>query len=67
MKVPRNFEGVFLTAVAISTFAAYATADEPAVAAPVQRVQASAVAQEQMQVVVVKAKRLSAAEKAALD
>lgn len=65
MKVRKNIEGVFLVAAVISTFAAYATADERVSRAPAT-VQAIAPAAGEMQVVVVKAKRLTPAEKLAL-
>ena len=67
MKIGKNFEAVFIAAAVVTTFAAYATADAPAArtASPVAA-QAAASAN-QMQVVVIKAKRLSAAEKAALN
>jgi hypothetical protein len=67
MKVRKNLEAVFLVAAVVATFVTYASAD-----APVQRVVApaavNAVAAEQpaMQVVVIKGKRLTAAEKAKL-
>lgn len=67
MKVRKNFEAVFLAAAVMSTFAAYATAEgqvmraaKPAQASPI-------VADNDMHVVVVKAKRLTAAEKAVLN
>jgi len=65
MKVRKNLEAVFLAAAFVTTFAAYATAQVPAAraAAPVA---ASTVGDTKMAVVVVKAKRLTAAEKAAL-
>ncbi|NHZ93463.1 hypothetical protein F2P45_31340 [Massilia sp. CCM 8733] len=64
MKVRKNLEAVFLAASVMVTFAAYATADVPvrAHAAPAS---AAALADSNMTVVVVSAKRLSAAEKAA--
>jgi hypothetical protein len=67
MKVRKNLEAVFLVAAVVATFATYASAD-----APVQRVvapaavKAAAAEQPAMQVVVIKGKRLSAAEKAKL-
>jgi hypothetical protein len=61
MKVRKNLEAVFLAAAFVSTFAAYATAQVPAV-----RTASNATADTKMAVVVVKAKRLTAAEKAAL-
>ena len=66
MKTIKNFEALFLVAAATATFATYAAAAMPvrAVAAPAI-VKAVEVAP-QMQVVVIKGDRLSAAEKAAL-
>ena len=66
MKVRKNLEAVFLAAAFVTTFAAYATAQVPAnrASAPVA---ASAVADSKMQVVEIKAKRLTAAEKAAMS
>jgi hypothetical protein len=61
MKVRKNLEAVFLAAAFVSTFAAYATAQVPLV-----RTASNATADTKMAVVVVKAKRLTAAEKAAL-
>ena len=66
MKVRKNIEGVFLAVAVMTTWAAYATAEVPAVAVP-SKVQASVVADANMQVVVVKAKRLTALEKASLN
>ena len=66
MKAPKNFEGIFVVAAFFSTIAAYATAEVPVVeiAAPAGYVSlASKVA---VPVVEVTAKRLTAAEKAAL-
>ena len=65
MKVRKNLEAVFLAAAFVTTFAAFATAQVPAAraTAPV----ASAAADTKMAVVVVTAKRLTAAEKAALN
>lgn len=67
MKVRQNLEAVFIIAAAFGTFASYATAKVPAQqSAPV--VQAALVTEAMpMQVVVVTGKRLSAAEKAALN
>ncbi len=66
MKVRKNLEAVFLAAAFVTTFAAYATAETPAnrASAPVA---ANVAADSNMQVVVVKAKRLTAAEKAAMS
>jgi Spy/CpxP family protein refolding chaperone len=62
MKVRKNLEAVFIAAAVLATFATYATADESAVytAAPI------AAATTNMQVVVIKGHRLTAAEKARL-
>ena len=67
MKVRKNLEAVFLAASVMATFAAYATAQVPTLfnAKPVAIVQAAA--DSNMQVVVIKAERMSAAEKAALN
>jgi hypothetical protein len=67
MKVRKNLEAVFLAAAALATFATYASTDVPSqrIAAPVAA-KAVVAEQPQMQVVVIKAKRLSAAEKAKL-
>jgi hypothetical protein len=64
MKVRKNLEAVFLAAAFVSTFAAYATAQVP-VARTASNATAASV-DTKMAVVVVKAKRLTAAEKAAL-
>ena len=66
MNILKNFEAVFLGALVMTNVAAYATAEVPAVQASV-KVQAVAAADAGMQVVVVKAKRLSASEKAGLN
>jgi len=67
MNVRKNAEAVFLAAAVCATFTAYATAHVPTARA-VAPVVASAVAStDNMQVVVVKAKRLSAEEKAQLN
>ncbi|NHZ79852.1 hypothetical protein F2P44_11265 [Massilia sp. CCM 8695] len=64
MKVRKNLEAVFLAATVMATFAAYATAEVPlrASAAPTH---AAAATDSNVTVVVVSAKRLTAAEKAA--
>ena len=61
MKVRKNLEAVFLAAAVLATFATYATADESAIytAAPI-----AAATTTNMQVVVIKGHRLTAAEKA---
>ena len=63
MKAPKNFEAIFLAVAVMTTWAAYATAEVPVVAAPA-KVQASTVANASMPVVVITAKRLTALEKA---
>jgi hypothetical protein len=67
MKVRKNLEAVFLAAAVVANFANYAVAKVPAVQAgkPAQAV--ALVADQPMQVVVVKGHRLTAAEKAALN
>ena len=67
MKVRKNAEAVFLAAAVMATFAAYATADVPVTSAAKPAVVSTEAAANNMQVVVIKAKRLSAAEKAALN
>ncbi|MDO8438663.1 MAG: hypothetical protein Q7S67_00280 [Telluria sp.] len=67
MKVRKNAEAVFLAAAVMATFAAYATADVPVTRAAKPAVVSTEAAANTMQVVVIKAKRLSAAEKAALN
>ena len=66
MKLRKNLEGVFVATAAIALFASYATAQIPQLRA---KSPAPIVAQAdgQMAVVHVSAKRLTAAEKAALD
>ena len=67
MNVRKNAEAVFLAAAVFATFTAYATAHAPS-ARSASTVKANAVVVDNnMQVVVVKAKRLSAEEKAALN
>ena len=65
MKVRKNLEAVFLVAAIVTNLASYATAQEPVTRASAPAT-ASVAADSKMQVVVVKAKRLTAAEKAAL-
>lgn len=66
MKVRKNLEAVFLVAAVLANFTSYAAAKVPAFHSA-KTVQASPIAQDvKMHVVVVKAHRLSAAEKAAL-
>ena len=64
MKVRKNLEAVFLAASVMVTFAAYATAEVP-VRASGAPARVAAVADSNVTVVVVSAKRLTAAEKAA--
>jgi hypothetical protein len=67
MKVRKNLEAVFLVAAVVTNFANYAVAKVPSVHVA-QPVKASAVvAKQDMQVVVIKGHRLTAAEKAALN
>lgn len=68
MKVRKNLEGLFIVAAIVTTFASYATAaiatQRAAAVIPVQAVQLS---DDRVAVVEVKAKRLTAEEKAALN
>jgi hypothetical protein len=70
MKAPKNFEALFLAAAVLLNMTAFATADET-VAVPANRavatMQSGVAADSGTPVVMVKAKRLSAAEKAALN
>jgi hypothetical protein len=70
MKAPKNFEALFLAAAVLLNITAFASADET-VKAPAGRavatVHTSVAADNATQVVMVKAKRLTAAEKAALN
>lgn len=66
MKVRKNVEAVFLVVAVCATWAAYATAENPVVR-PATVKPAAVVVDNNMHVVVVKAKRLSAEEKAALN
>ncbi len=66
MKAPKNFEAIFLAATVLCTLTAYATAKVPAnVSTPAAQV--SVATHVASNVVVVKAKRLTAAQKAALN
>ena len=70
MKAPKNLEGIFVVASVLCGFAAFATADAPVSrVAPAAHVAVSAapVLIADTSVVIVKAKRLTAAEKAALN
>ncbi len=66
MKIRQNFEAVFLVAAVMVNFTAYAIAEVPAASVKPVAPQA-VVVDNNMYVVVVKGKRLSAAEKAALN
>jgi hypothetical protein len=66
MKAPKNLEGIFVAAAFFSTFAAYATADVPVVEVAAPSAYVGVVQEAPVQTVEVKAKRLTAAEKAAL-
>jgi len=66
MKVRNNFEAVFLTAVVMVNFTAYAIAEVPAASAKPVAPQA-VVIDNNMYVVVIKGKRLNAPENAALN
>ena len=66
MNIRKNAEAVFLAATVLCTFAAYATAEVPHYRAATA-VQVASVSDANMQVVVIKGKRLTAAEKAQLD
>ena len=65
MKVRKNLEAVFIAAAVMTTFAAYATAEVPVHFHTKPAVVTQAAANGAMQVVVIKAQRMSAAEKAA--
>jgi hypothetical protein len=66
MKLRKNLEAAFLVAAVVTNFASYAVASAEAPAA-VRAAPAASVINPKVPVVVVKAHRLSAAEKAALD
>ena len=66
MKLRKNLEAVFLVAAVVTNFASYAVASAQAPEA-VRAAPAAAVIDQKVPVVVVKAHRLSAAEKAALN
>ncbi|MES2149955.1 MAG: hypothetical protein V4508_09180 [Pseudomonadota bacterium] len=67
MKVRKNLEAVFLAAAVMATFAAYATAEVPSFHAAHNAKLSTAIDNAKLQVVVVAHKRLTAAEKAALN
>ncbi|MFD2365824.1 hypothetical protein [Pseudoduganella sp. GCM10020061] len=66
MNVRKNFEGVFIAAAVVATFASFATAQNPQVRVA-QAPAIVAAADGNMPTVVVTAKRLTEAEKAALN
>ena len=67
MKVRKNLEAVFIAAAVLANFTSYAAAQVPAIHAVKMAHATSAAPAAKMQVVVVKAKRLTAAQKALLD
>ncbi len=67
MKVRKNVEAVFLAAVVFVTCATYATAHVPTARQAAKATATATVADTKVAVVVVKAKRMSAEEKAALN
>lgn len=66
MKAPKNFEAIFLAAAVLLNMTAFATAEETVATRPAATAQATVAADANANVVIVKAKRLTAAEKAAL-
>lgn len=66
MKAPKNFEGIFVVAALFSSVAVYATAHVPVVTAAAPTAYPSVASHTAMPIVEVTAKRLSAAEKAAM-
>ena len=66
MKAPKNFEGIFVVAALFSTVGVYATAHVPVVTVAAPTAYASVASHTAMPIVEVTAKRLSAAEKAAM-
>lgn len=65
MKAPKNFEALFLAAAVLLNMTAFATAEEPVVQVAA-KAYTSVAADGTTPVVMVKAKRLTAAEKAAM-
>lgn len=66
MNIRKDFEALFLAAAVTGLVASWATSEQPVIT-PVSEVKSgSAAIDSSMQVVVIKGKRLSAAEKAAL-
>jgi hypothetical protein len=66
MKLRKNLEAVFIVAAVVANFASYAVASAQA-GEPVRAVHAAQAVDQKVPVVVVRAHRLSAAEKAALN
>ena len=66
MNIAKNMEAIFFVAIALASGTGFANAKSTAAHRTPPAVIASAAAQGEMQVVTVSAKRLSAAEKAAL-
>jgi hypothetical protein len=64
MRLPKNLEGIFVAAAFVCTFATYATAEVPAVRNAIASAHV-AMDDGKVQTVVVKAKRMTDAEKAA--
>jgi hypothetical protein len=67
MKIRKNLEAVFLVAAVVTNFASYAVAKVPSLPAAKPASASVVLADQNMQVVVVKGHRLTAAEKAALN
>jgi hypothetical protein len=66
MNVLKNMEIIFVAAASLAVATSYATASTPVIEVPAAAVATVAAAPAKMPVVVVAAKRLTAAEKAAL-
>lgn len=66
MDIRKNFEAVFLVAAVAGLFGSWATSDKPVINPVSHTPAASAAIDSTMQVVIIKGKRLTAAEKAAL-
>ncbi|CAN7225672.1 hypothetical protein LJR289_000788 [Pseudoduganella sp. LjRoot289] len=66
MNVLKNMELIFVAAASLAVVTSYATASAPVIEMPAAAVATVAAAPANMQVIVVAAKRLTAAEKAAL-
>ncbi len=67
MKARKNLEAVFLAAAVLANFTSYAAAKIPAAPAAKTAHAVAAAPDANMHVVVIKAKRLTAAQKAMLD